>query len=104
MTWGPQRIKKALRQKGVSEMTADKATKEVFEEDDTGGDGWNIQHGISKHSMERLYLQASKQWLRSRDSSLMIRKPRIVRWLQYRGFSWGIISNILRRLESDYPR
>ncbi|KAJ8512744.1 hypothetical protein OPV22_003178 [Ensete ventricosum] len=78
MTWGPQRIKKALRQKGVSEMTADKATKEVFEEDDTGGDGWNIQHGISKHSMERLYLQASKQWLRSRDSSLMIRKPRII--------------------------
>lgn len=96
-------FKQALRQKGVSEMVADKATKEVFEEDDTGGNDWNIQHGISKHSMERLYLQASKQWFRSQDSSLQIRKSRIVRWLQYRGFSWGITSNILKRLESDYP-
>ncbi|THU73804.1 hypothetical protein C4D60_Mb04t26710 [Musa balbisiana] len=96
-------FKQALRQKGVSEMVADKATKEVFEEDDTGGNDWNIQHGISKHSMEHLYLQASKQWFRSQDSSLQIRKSRIVRWLQYRGFSWGITSNILKRLESDYP-
>ncbi|CAL9087841.1 unnamed protein product [Musa textilis] len=102
-TWGPKRIKKALRHKGVNEKVADKATKEVFEEDDTGGSDWNIQHGMSKHSMERLYLQASKQWFRSQDSSPQIRKSRIVRWLQYRGFSWGITSNILRRLESDYP-
>ncbi|URD97112.1 Glycosyl transferase family 8 [Musa troglodytarum] len=102
-TWGPKRIKKALRHKGVNEKVADKATKEVFEEDDTGGGNWNIQHGMSKHSMERLYLQASKQWFRSQDSSPQIRKSRIVRWLQYRGFSWGITSNILRRLESDYP-
>ncbi|XP_009398758.2 uncharacterized protein LOC103983261 [Musa acuminata AAA Group] len=102
-TWGPKRIKKALRHKGVSEMVADKATKEVFEEDDTGGNDQNIQHGISKNSMEHLYLQASKQWFRSQDSSLQIRKSRIVRWLQYRGFSWVITNNILRRLESDYP-
>ncbi|XP_026655945.1 regulatory protein RecX isoform X2 [Phoenix dactylifera] len=102
-TWGPRRIKQALRKKGISEVEADKATRQVFEDDDGSGESPSMQHGMSKTSMDRLFLQASKQWLRGRSTSLQNRKARLVRWLQYRGFSWGVTSTILKRLESQYP-
>ncbi|WOL19202.1 hypothetical protein Cni_G27998 [Canna indica] len=101
-TWGPRRIKMALFQKGVSKVIADKVTKDVFEEDDTSGDSHKI-HGMSKPAFERLYLQANKQWLRGQNTTLENRKARIMRWLQYRGFSWGVTNIILRKLESDHP-
>ncbi|EHA8592284.1 putative Regulatory protein recX [Cocos nucifera] len=62
-----------------------------------------MRHGMSKTSMDRLFLQASKQWLRGQSTSLENRKARIIRWLQYRGFGWGVTSTILERLESQYP-
>ncbi|PON61890.1 Regulatory protein [Trema orientale] len=60
-------------------------------------------HGLSKLSMDRLFVQASKQWLRSRDAPKETRKTRIIRWLHYRGFSWDVISSIVKRLESSDP-
>lgn len=102
-TWGPRRIKQALLMKGVSEMEAEKAMKQVFEGDDIGSDGQNMNHGMSKLSMDRLFLQASKQWLRGQGTSLENRKSRIIRWLQYRGFNWGVTSFILKKLEAQYP-
>ncbi|XP_019701334.1 uncharacterized protein [Elaeis guineensis] len=102
-TWGPRRIKQALLKKGISEVEADKATKQVFEDDDSSGGSHNMRHGMSKTSMDRLFLLASKQWLRGQSTSLENRKARIIRWLQYRGFSWGVTSTILKRLESQYP-
>ncbi|XP_010523596.1 PREDICTED: uncharacterized protein LOC104801913 isoform X2 [Tarenaya hassleriana] len=104
--WGPRRIKQALYKKGVSNADTDAAIKQVFEdgEDDRGGGGGNeeLKHGLSKKAMEQLYVQASKQWLRGRDAPTETRKGRLVRWLQYRGFNWGVIGFILKRLSSTF--
>lgn len=99
-TWGPRRIKQALVQKGVKDVEAEKAITQVFEGDAADGEGQLMQHGMSKISMDRLFLQASKQWLRSRSTSPENRKARIVRWLQYRGFNWGVTNFILKKLEA----
>lgn len=102
-TWGPKRIKKVLVQKGVSETEVDTATRQVFQEDDSVDKSRSTRHGISEPALERLYVKATKQWLRGQSPSLGNRKARIVRWLQYRGFSWGVTNIILRKLLSEYP-
>ncbi|KAM7278197.1 hypothetical protein ACFE04_005331 [Oxalis oulophora] len=84
-TWGPGRIKNALSQKGVSETDVKKAVKVVFEEDESGEDHELIL-GMSKLSMDHLFVQASKQWLRRPKEK---RKASIIRWLEYRGFRWN---------------
>lgn len=107
-SWGPKRIKQALFTKGVSEVDAEKAIKLVFEDRETDEDGESDEdqesiHGMSKLSMDHLFVQASKQWLRGREVPKETRKSRIVRWLQYRGFNWGVISFVLKKLESQHP-
>lgn len=92
----------ALLQKGVRDDEVEKAIKLVFKDEESGGDNGS-SHGLSKLSMDHLYVQASKQWLRSQDVPKETRKSRIIRWLQYRGFHWGVISFILKKLESEYP-
>ncbi|KAL3508330.1 hypothetical protein ACH5RR_027731 [Cinchona calisaya] len=101
-TWGPRRIKRALYSKGVSDLDAEKAIKSVFNGTAASGDQ-ESGLGMSKLSMDHLLAQASKQWKRSCGVSREIRKARIVRWLQYRGFSWSITSFVLKKLESQYP-
>ncbi|TQE05405.1 hypothetical protein C1H46_008995 [Malus baccata] len=100
LSWGPRRIKQALFNKGVSNVDAEKAIKLVFEEGKPDEDE-ELIHGLSKLSMDNLVVQASKQWLRGQEVPKETRKSRIVRWLQYRGFSWGVISFILKKLESE---
>ncbi|XP_077236611.1 regulatory protein RecX family protein [Tasmannia lanceolata] len=101
LSWGPRRIKQALVRKGVSEAVVEKALKQVFEDGDSGGDQ-DTSLGMSKVSMDHLFAQALKQWLRGQDVSLETRKSRIVRWLQYRGFNWGVTNFILKKLQSQY--
>ncbi|PIA58914.1 hypothetical protein AQUCO_00400041v1 [Aquilegia coerulea] len=102
-TWGPRRIKQALQRKGVSEVNVEKATKHVFESNGGDHSEESSVHGMSKVSMDHLFLQASKQWLRGQNVTHEKRKARIIRWLQYRGFSWGVVGSILKKLESQYP-
>ncbi|XP_050370897.1 uncharacterized protein LOC126788920 [Argentina anserina] len=107
-SWGPKRIKQALFTKGVSEVDAQKAIKLVFEDRESDEDGGSNEdqeliHGMSKPSMDHLFVQASKQWLRGREVPKETRKSRIVRWLQYRGFNWGVIGFILKKLEAQHP-
>lgn len=87
--------------KGVREVDAEKAVKLVFEDGKSGDQHSSV--ALSKLSMDHLFVQASKQWLRGRDVPKETRKSRIVRWLQYRGFNWGVVSVILKKLESQYP-
>ncbi|KAK0602820.1 hypothetical protein LWI29_037287 [Acer saccharum] len=101
-TWGPRRIKQALFNKGIQNTDAEKAVKLVFK-DAESDDDQESKLGMSKLSMDHLFVQASKQWLRSQDAPKETRKIRIVRWLQYRGFNWGVTNSILKRLESQYP-
>ncbi|XP_065861605.1 uncharacterized protein [Euphorbia lathyris] len=98
-SWGPKRIKQSLFKKGVSEVDAEKAVKSVFEDVECGGE--ESKHGMSKVSMDHLLVQSSKQWRRSENVPKETRKSRIIRWLQYRGFNWGVISFILSKLESQ---
>ncbi|PKA47516.1 hypothetical protein AXF42_Ash014712 [Apostasia shenzhenica] len=102
-TWGPGKIKHALIHKGVSEAEAEKARQQVFEEDDPEGGDQNRQYGMSKLSIDHLFLQASKQWWKSRNAPLDNRRARMVRWLKYRGFNWGVTNYILKKLESLDP-
>ncbi|KAK4439665.1 Kinesin-like protein KIN-14F, partial [Sesamum alatum] len=99
-SWGPRRIRQALFKKGVSEVDAEKAIKLVFENGE-GGEDQDSGIAMSKHSIDQLYVQASKQWQRSRGSPQETRKLRIIRWLQYRGFNWSVIKYVLKKLESD---
>ncbi|XP_021319646.1 uncharacterized protein LOC8082572 isoform X2 [Sorghum bicolor] len=100
-TWGPRRIKQALRQKGVPEAEVDQATRRVFQ--DGHGHGKEATFGISEASMDHLFAQASKQWQRGQSLTLENRRARIVRWLQYRGFNWAVTNSIIRRLEAQHP-
>ncbi|KAJ1273378.1 hypothetical protein BS78_06G275500 [Paspalum vaginatum] len=99
-TWGPRRIKQALRQKGVSEEEVDQATRRVFQD---GGHAKEAGYGISEASMDHLFAQASKQWQRGQSLTLENRRGRIVRWLQYRGFNWAVTNAIIRKLEAQHP-
>ncbi|KAH6786250.1 hypothetical protein C2S52_005802 [Perilla frutescens var. hirtella] len=101
-SWGPRRIRQALFKKGVSEADAENAIKLVFENSE-GDEDQDSGISMSKLSIDQLYLQASKQWQRSHGASQEIRKSRIVRWLQYRGFNWGVIKYVLKKLESGSP-
>uniref|UniRef100_A0ACD5WPL7 Uncharacterized protein n=2 Tax=Avena sativa TaxID=4498 RepID=A0ACD5WPL7_AVESA len=100
-TWGPRRIKQALRQKGVPEAEVDQATRSVFQDVHNGEE--QMTHGFSKASMDHLFAQASKQWQRGGSLPLEKRRARIVRWLQYRGFNWAVTNSIVRKLEAQHP-
>ncbi|XP_074292983.1 uncharacterized protein LOC141619859 [Silene latifolia] len=101
-SWGPRRIKQALSTKGVSEEDVKKAVKLVFEDCEEGEERSSVR--LSSCSLQQLYVQASKQWERSHDVGDEKRKARVIRWLQYRGFDWGVIGSIIKKLESDNPR
>ncbi|KAK4715034.1 hypothetical protein R3W88_020941 [Solanum pinnatisectum] len=105
-SWGPRRIKQALIKKGVSEVDADNAIKMVFKNDEAGEEQESTEsgHAISKPSLDQLFVQASKQWLKGQGVPREKRKARIIRWLQYRGFDWSVVSFILQKLESSYPQ
>lgn len=90
----------ALLQKGVNEADIERAINVVFKDDNTNS---GLQVGMSKISMDRLFAQASKQWLQGKTASLANRRARMARWLQYRGFDWGVTNYILKKLESKYP-
>ncbi|KAL9249471.1 Regulatory protein RecX-like protein [Drosera capensis] len=99
-TWGPGRINQALKRKGVNQADAKKAIESVFGED--GADGEESSCDLSTSSMDQLFVQASKKWLLSRNLPRETRKARIIRWLQYRGFDWGVVSMIVKKLESQH--
>ncbi|XP_074370472.1 uncharacterized protein LOC141711720 isoform X2 [Apium graveolens] len=101
LSWGPGRIKQALRQKGVSEADAEKAIKLVFKDGECGEDQSRI--GLSKSSLDQLFGQASKRWLQSESQPVEKRKSKIVQWLRYRGFNWGVVNVVLKKLESEFP-
>lgn len=87
-------------------MDADNAIKLVFKNDEAGEEQESREsgHAISKPSLDQLYVQASKQWLKGQDVPREKRKVRIIRWLQYRGFDWSVVSFILKKLESSHPQ
>ncbi|KAG5550949.1 hypothetical protein RHGRI_009388 [Rhododendron griersonianum] len=95
-------LEQALLQKGVREADAEKAINYVFKDSNSDGEEEST-HGLSKTSIDKLLAQASKQWLRGRDATKETRKTRIIRWLQYRGFNWGVVNFIVKKLESQYP-
>lgn len=101
-SWGPRRIKQALFKKGISQTDAKKAVNLVFRDGESDEDQ-ESKLGMSKHSIDHLFVQASKQWLRSQGAPKETRKSRIIHWLQYRGFNWCVTSFILKKLESQYP-
>lgn len=101
LSWGPGRIKQALRQKGVSEADAEKAIKLVFKEGESGEDQSRI--GLSKSSLDQLFAQASKRWLQTESQPVDKRKSKIVQWLRYRGYNWGVVNVMLKKLESEFP-
>ncbi|XP_073157458.1 uncharacterized protein [Henckelia pumila] len=102
LSWGPRRIKQELFKKGVNEVDAVKAIKLVFENDGASEDQ-DSGLAMSKLSIDRLLVQASKQWMRSQGAPCETRKFRIIRWLQYRGYSWSVTKFILNKLESECP-
>jgi SOS response regulatory protein OraA/RecX len=104
LSWGPRRIKQALFKKGISNKDSETAIKLVFEKRqcNEGDEEAELNHGLSKEAVDQLYVQASKRWLQGRDLPTETRKTRVIRWLQYRGFNWGVVTQLLKRLESTH--
>ncbi|KAG7581770.1 Regulatory protein RecX [Arabidopsis suecica] len=104
LSWGPRRIKQALFKKGISNKDSETAIKLVFEKRqcNEGDEEPELNHGLSKEAVDQLYVQASKRWLQGRDLPIETRKARVIRWLQYRGFNWGVVAQLLKRLESTH--
>ncbi|ESQ48699.1 hypothetical protein EUTSA_v10020892mg [Eutrema salsugineum] len=102
LSWGPRRIKQALFKKGISNKDSEAAIKLVFEKGQCKEEDEETEprHGMSKEAVDQLYVQASKRWLQGRYLPVENRKARVIRWLQYRGFNWGVVSQLLKRLES----
>ncbi|XP_050903565.1 uncharacterized protein LOC127117551 isoform X1 [Lathyrus oleraceus] len=98
-TWGPRRIKQALFKKGVSQPDAENAVEVVFKDKNDGAEEEKSIINLSKKSMDHLYVQASKQWFKGENVPKETRKSRIIRWLQYRGFDWNVISIIVNKLD-----
>ena len=90
----------ALIKKGVSKGDVEKAVKLVFQDEDSDE---RSSMRLSNSSLQKLYVQSSKQWQRCDNVPHDTRKARIIRWLQYRGFDWSVIGIILKRLESKHP-
>ncbi|KAK3021530.1 hypothetical protein RJ639_046478 [Escallonia herrerae] len=88
--------------RGVTKVDSEKAINLVFQDGESGGDQ-ESRLGLSKLSMDHLLVQASKQRQRGRDVPSDKRKLRILRWLQYRGFDWHVVSFVLKKLESQNP-
>lgn len=86
--------------KGVSEVDVKKAVKLVFEDGEDCEQRSSTR--LSDSSLQQLYVQASKHWQRSQNVTHETRKARVIRWLQYRGFDWPVVSIILKKLESEY--
>lgn len=91
----------ALFKKGVSQSDAEKAVEVVFKDkNDHAEEEKSITTiNLSKQSMDHLYVQASKQWFKGENVPKETRKSRIIRWLQYRGFDWNVISIIVNKLD-----
>lgn len=106
-SWGPQRIRLGLKQRGVSDDVIQVAINGVFREDENEFE----QHGsfendyesnsieMSNTAMEQLLVQATKQWNRGRNATNDTKVRRMVSWLQYRGFSYKVIRNVLNSLQ-----
>ena len=79
-------VDQALFKKGISNKDSETAIKLVFEKRqcNEGDEEAELNHGLSKEAVDQLYVQASK------------------RWLQYRGFNWGVVTQLLKRLESTH--
>lgn len=97
-------VAQALFKKGISNEDSEMAIKLVFEKGQCkeGDEEAEPKHGLSKEAVDQLYVQASKRWLQGRDLPIETRKARVIRWLQYRGFNWGVVSQVLKRLESTH--
>lgn len=106
-SWGPQRIRLGLKQRGVSDDVIQVAINGVFREDENEFE----QHGtfendyesnsieMSNTAMEQLLVQATKQWNRGRNATNDTKVRRMVSWLQYRGFSYKVIRIVLNSLQ-----
>ncbi|KAI5070540.1 hypothetical protein GOP47_0014883 [Adiantum capillus-veneris] len=105
--WGPQRIKLGLKQRGIKDEIIKAAIDKVFceEEGDMEQDGTeedddsrsNVTN-MSKVAMDHLLEQASKQWNRGKTVTVDTKARRMVCWLQYRGFNYGVIKYVLNHL------
>lgn len=95
-------VNQALYQKGISNKDSEAAIKLVFEKGQCGEEDEEAEtkHGMSQEAVDQLYVQASKRWHQGRDLPIENRKARVIRWLQYRGFNWGVVAQLLKRLES----
>ncbi|KAJ7567003.1 hypothetical protein O6H91_02G128000 [Diphasiastrum complanatum] len=105
LSWGPMRIKQALKQRGVEEKIVEKAVSQVFLDIDCRNEDEEefeiVRWGMARSSVEHLLSQARKQWFRGGDIPEETRKRRLIGWLQRRGFTWKVITEVLKSLENS---
>jgi SOS response regulatory protein OraA/RecX len=92
-----------LRKRGVAQDDVEKALHKVFQSQEPGNreedEDEEGRWGMTKDASEHLLLQARRQWGRGGNISNEARKRRMIGWLQRRGFSWSVVSEILKSLE-----
>eukprot|EP00898_Chlorokybus_atmophyticus_P002196 jgi/Chlat1/2978/Chrsp2S04699 len=109
--WSAYRLRQGLKAKGIAGKDADDALTELFGENQ--GRVMSLRQSpdleeqqaqpfpplvCSTRPEEQLLEAALKQWTKSAGKDVEKRKQRLIGWLQRRGHSWAIISQILQQV------
>ena len=81
--WGPARVRRELRVKGIAPELADQVVDETYADADLA---------------EAVLPFAQKRWRSTAGLSLATRRRRLVSFLQRRGYDWETVSRVLDRV------
>ena len=82
--WGPARVRRELRAKGIAPELTDQVVDETYADADL---------------IEALLPLAQKRWLSTEGLPTETRRRRLVSFLQRRGYHWDAINRVLDRVE-----
>ncbi len=86
--WGPARVRRELRAKGIAPELADQVVDETYAAADL---------------VEAVLPFAQKRWRSTEGLPLETRRRRVVSFLQRRGYDWGTIQQVLERVGPHPP-
>ena len=82
--WGPARVRRELRARGISSELTDRVVDETY---------------ADKDMVDVLLPLARKRWRTTRGLPTETRRRRLIGFLQRRGYDWGTINQVLSKVK-----
>ncbi|GAQ85922.1 regulatory protein RecX family protein [Klebsormidium nitens] len=112
--WGPDRVRRELKAKGISTDNLDEAIRAIYGDradilrvsPESGSEveelaGQHDEEDVSGNVERELYVAAKRHFLSGDGSDVNRRWKRTADWLARRGFSWGTASSIMVALKAE---